>query len=118
MDPLRAVAAIAVVIFAGLASAQAPGGAAGAPGEARDGSRPSDGAITGGSIAPGETGGVPDVGKDPTKPAERAIQRCNELSWSLREQCLLQQRGSSTGGTRSTDTDPSPRIAPPPQNPR
>jgi hypothetical protein len=53
---------------------------------------------------------------------ERAKRRCNELNGTLREQCLLQEQGASTGGTRAPDPDitksTSPREAPPPQNPR
>lgn len=86
----------------------------------RGGSAPSDGAITGGSILPGERGGVP--GADKPGEAENAIKRCNELSGTLRDECLLKEQ-SSTG---STTTPPdsggartrSPRDAPPPQNPR
>ena len=77
-----------------------------------EGSRPSDGAIKGGSILPGETAGMPD---------ERAKNRCADLQGTLREQCLAQERGASTGGTRVPDPDmakpPPAREAPPPQNP-
>jgi hypothetical protein len=51
------------------------------PGSSRDGSRPADGAITGGSVLPGESGGVPNAGAS-------APSRCDELSGTLREQCL------------------------------
>jgi hypothetical protein len=111
-----------LLAFASVALAQAPAGDVGASAGqgARDGSRPSDGAITGGSIAPGETGGVPDSGKG--KPSDRAVSRCNDLTGTLREQCLLQEQGANTGGTRAPDIGvakpPSPREAPPPQNPR
>jgi hypothetical protein len=111
MNPLRTAAAALFIAFAGAALAQAPDTAGKG---ARDGSRPADGAITGGSILPGETGGTPS--------SERAKQRCNELRGTLREQCLLQEQGASTGGTRAAEPDvvkpPSPREAPPPQNPR
>ena len=73
------------------------------PGMSQDGSRPADGAIQGGpsvkggtSIAPGETAGMPK--RTPTESAE-AQKRCDELSGSLREQCLEKDRSSSTGGT-------------------
>jgi len=87
------------------------------PGTAQDGSRPSDGAITGGSIMPGEAGGVPGA----AKPADRG-ERCKELSGTLRDQCLLNEQGASTGGNAAPDTGTQkplpPRVAPPPQNPR
>lgn len=112
MNPLGTAAAVLFIAFAGAVLAQAPDSAAGKG--ARDGSRPADGAITGGSILPGETGGMPS--------SDRAKQRCNELSGTLREQCLLQEQGASTGGTRTPAPEvvkpPSPREAPPPQNPR
>jgi hypothetical protein len=118
---LRNAAGTVFLAFASVALAQAPAGGSAGQG-ARDGSRPSDGAITGGSIAPGETGGVPDGGKGPGKPSDRAISRCNDLTGTLREQCLLQEQGASTGGTRAPEIGvakpPPPREAPPPQNPR
>ena len=82
-------------------------------GAARDGSRPADGAIKGGSILPGESGGMP---------TDKAQNRCNDLSGTLKEQCLKQEQGVSSGGTRVPDSEvgnPAPtREAPPPQNPR
>ena len=54
------------------------------PGQSRDGAAPSDGALKGGSILPGESAGIPHDKK--TK------QRCEELSGSLREDCLKQER--------------------------
>jgi hypothetical protein len=116
MTRLRVLIAVALLGVANSASAQSTGdGMRGStpPGTSRDGSKPSEGAITGGSILPGEKSGVP---------ADRAISRCNELSGTLREQCLLQEQGASTGGTRSPPAieqpKPEPRISPPPQNPR
>ena len=89
-----------------------------APGTAQDGSRPSDGAITGGSIMPGEAGGVPGA----AKPTDRGSERCKELSGTLRDQCLLNEQGASTGGNvapnEGTQKPLPPRVAPPPQNPR
>jgi hypothetical protein len=78
---------------------------------------PADGAIKGGSI-PRESA-TPEIGAASTA-SEEAIKRCNELSGSLREQCLLQERGADTGGTRDRPEDrkADPRVAPPPQNPR
>jgi hypothetical protein len=110
------LAAIALVLgFAGAVGAQSPDNSSmpSERGAARDGSRPSEGAIKGGSILPGENAGIP---------SDKAQNRCNDLSGTLREQCLAQEQGASTGGTRVPDIDvakpPPPREAPPPQNPR
>ena len=107
--------------WSGIASAQATNDTERGsipPGSAQDGSRPNDGAITGGSILPGETGGQPGT----AKPADRASSRCNDLSGTLREQCLLNEHGASTGGTTVPNAGAQkpvpPRVAPPPQNPR
>jgi hypothetical protein len=81
-------------------------------GIAADGSRPADGAIKGGSILPGETAGMP---------TDKAKSRCSDLTGTLREQCLAQEQGASSGGTRLPEVDlgkpPPTREAPPPQNP-
>jgi hypothetical protein len=75
------------------------------PGQSKDGAAPSDGAIKGGTILPGETGGVPDRAK--------AQARCDELSGTLREDCLKQERAAGTGSTtKPSDTrKPSPERA-------
>ena len=82
-------------------------------GTAPGGSRAADGAIKGGSIVPGERAGAP---------TDRATSRCADLSGSLREQCLAQERDSSSGGSALPQVDvakpPTPREAPPPQNPQ
>ena len=58
------------------------------PGQSRDGAAPSEGAIKGGAILPGEKGGMPE-------------KRCEELSGTLREDCLKQQeRDAGTGPSR------------------
>ena len=57
------------------------------PGQSRDGAAPSDGAIKGGAILPGETGGMPE-------------KRCDELSGSLREDCLKREREAGAGETK------------------
>lgn len=126
MKPSFILALLAVAI-ALPSFAQVPAGdgdrASTPPGSSRDGAGPSDGAIKGGSIAPGESGGVPND-KSLTPSAERAMNRCNDLEGALREQCLRQERGpnagGSTGGTSAPGpgAPPSPREAPPPQNPR
>src|SRR5687767_6851445 len=65
---------------------------------------PADGAIKGGSISrgagTGTEGATPGIGAESGTPSEEAVKRCSELSGSLREQCLLQERGAGTGGTR------------------
>src|SRR5215212_8887356 len=72
------------------------------PGTSQDGSRPADGALKGGStIAPGETGGLPSK-KDPVA-SETRLQRCKEMTGSLREECLKKERGGAAGGTSAPD---------------
>jgi hypothetical protein len=79
------------------------------PGSAADGSRPSEGAIKGGTILPGERSGMPD----------RRVARCNELSGTLRDDCLRREQDASTGGSNDRHAPKStPPTAPPPQNPR
>jgi hypothetical protein len=112
--PYRAAALAVLLGFAGAAFTQSPD-SSGLSTErgARDGSRPADGAIKGGAILPGENSGMP---------SDRAKNRCYDLTGTLREQCLAQEQGASTGGTRLPDADvakpPPTREAPPPQNPR
>ena len=77
------------------------------PGTSQDGSRPADGAITGGAtsggILPGEQGGKPtDADKDKGRAtsgatAREKIARCEELGGTLREECLRKQRDEATG---------------------
>jgi hypothetical protein len=109
----------ATVFFLALAAAPAlsqmttdnPSSTPTGKGMAPDGSRPADGAIKGGSIVPGESSGMP---------TDRETNRCADLTGTLREQCLADARGASTGGTKQPEVDvakPPPREAPPPQNP-
>jgi hypothetical protein len=114
MRPLLALLLLASLLTsAGLSAGQSTDEPRGSipPGAAADGSRPSDGAIKGGSIVPGETGGLP---------GER-VKRCNELSGSLREDCLKKEQDANTGADApdkgGARTEPE-RGAPPPQNPR
>lgn len=85
---------------------------------------PADGAIKGGSISrgggAGTEGATPGIGAENGTSSAEAIKRCNELSGSLREQCLLQERGAGMGGTndKPDERKADPRVAPPPQNPR
>ena len=122
MHTFRILVALGLLAFAGIAAAQTTGDTSTPRG---DGARPGDGAITGGSIVPGESGGVPGIGRSDSSASER-VKRCNELTGTLREQCLAQERSSSTGGASIPGTAPGsadakapgPRIDPPPQNPR
>lgn len=124
MNTLRFILALALLTPAGFSVAQDAQRGSVPPGTSQDGSGAPDGAIKGGSIAPGETAGVPDEGKAMNTPSERAIARCKDLDGTLREQCLKDAAGASTGGTRPSDStlpdaiERDPRSAPPPQNPR
>jgi hypothetical protein len=88
-----------------------------------DGSRPSDGAIQGGSILPGESGGRPAAGRGPTTPQDRPEGRCQQLSGTLREQCLLDAQRANGGRDAAPVTSGSssgrsaPPLDPPPGNP-
>ena len=122
MNVFRITVAVALFGFAVNAPAQVPSGedtrGSVPPGTAIDGSRPSDGAITGGSILPGESGGLPGRSGD----SSERLKRCNELSGALRDDCLLKEQSSNTGATKAPDSGGAktapPRDAPPPQNPR
>jgi hypothetical protein len=56
------------------------------PGSSRDGSRPSEGAIEGGSIPPAEASGSPP--KPPNRSSQHESNRCKELKGALRDDCL------------------------------
>lgn len=126
MNALRLITSMMVLAVASLAFPQAPGLADAdilkVP-AARDDSAPGEGAITGGAI-PRSSESPPETGAGSNADAERAIKRCYELSGTLRDQCLLQEKGASAGGTSATDSNPAgptvrdPRTDPPPQNPR
>jgi hypothetical protein len=106
MPPLQILLAFSLTLLVGTAFAQTAGDAARGstpPGMSQDGSRPADGAITGGSpIVPGEKAGVPD--KDASVPADERLKRCYEMTGSLREECLRKER-SAAGGSAPADTD-------------
>src|SRR4051812_48746665 len=111
MKIIQALIALALMSAPALAQVQ----------EGKDIAKPQDGAIKGGAIVPGESAGTPDS-RGTASPSARGVQRCNELTGTLREQCLEQERNAGTGTTRSTDPAavPTPRAPgePPPQNPR
>jgi hypothetical protein len=108
----RCVSFLIVAAAAAAAFAQTPGEQRGStpPGMSQDGSRPSEGAIQGGSVTPGGATGTADVN------------RCKELKGVLREQCL-RDLASSAGNARPPGTaSPAsvgrdPTTDPPPQNP-
>jgi hypothetical protein len=116
MTRSRLLAAMALASAMTISSAQTAGDAERRgsipPGTSRDESRPAEGAIRGGSIEP-------DIGSSSTP--QRDINRCRQLTGTLREQCL-RDLGASSGGTQPP-TPPSPVqrdpvTEPPPQNPR
>jgi hypothetical protein len=117
MNGFRLLIATLAVAFASIALGQS-GEQRGSipPGEAKDGSRPSDGAIKGGTILPGETSGVPD-GTPQTSPSER-VARCHELQGTLRQECLAQENRAGTGGTRDPDATRDPDLRETPPSPR
>jgi hypothetical protein len=80
-------------------------------GQSRDGAGPADGALKGGTILPGESAGIPNDKK--TK------QRCEELSGSLREDCLKQEREARLpSDTRRLPTEPAGSAAGSSSSPR
>lgn len=83
-------------------------------GESRDGAGPAHGALKGGTILPGESGGIPD-GKDSAK---RKL-RCDELSGTLREDCLRQEREARLpSDTRTPPAEPAGSAAGSSSSPR
>ena len=105
--------ALLALFLSGAAFAQTPGMGETRPTVpgSRDGAAPADGAIKGGSVK--ERDPAVESGKREAD-SDRAISRCNELSGTLREDCLRQERNAGAGGTRPSE----PATAPPPQNPR
>ena len=94
MNVLRLAVTILAISFLNPVFSQSGERGSTPPGQSRDGAAPSDGALKGGSILPGETAGIPDN----TEKAKME-RRCDELSGSLREDCLKQQRDAATGET-------------------
>jgi hypothetical protein len=88
----------AALAFAGTVAAQTGERGSAPLGTSQDGSRPADGAIKGGTIAPGESAGMP----------ERKPNRCYEMSGTLREDCLKQEREAAAGETRLPLPAPAP----------
>ena len=109
MTELRIIVAILALALAGAAVVAQTGERGSIPlGQSQDGAAPADGAIKGGAILPGETSGLPDK--------EKLERRCEELSGTLREDCLKRQReAAATGATKPVDIlEPSatPKKAP------
>ena len=106
---------VILIAFCGAAMAQTPGVGDTRPSVpgARDGSGPADGAIKGGSID--KSAPASGVTKPQTAP-DSANARCHDLSGSLRDDCLREERDRSAGAGASRA--PEPATAPPPQNPR
>jgi hypothetical protein len=65
---------------------------------------------------------TPDLGAGAPTPAQRAKSRCDDLKGTLRERCILEEQGTSSGGTTAPETVPPDRHGapspPPPQNPQ
>lgn len=93
MNPFRLVVAVLAIALSAGAFGQSGERGSVPPGQSRDGAAPSDGAIKGGTILPGESGGMPDQTK--------MKQRCDELSGTLREDCLKQEREAGSGETKA-----------------
>jgi hypothetical protein len=110
MRSLHSAFILVLSLFAGAAFAQATGAPQRGntpPGTSQDGSRPADGAIKGGSIVPGEKAGVPNTGGTAPNTRER-VQRCEQLTGTLREDCLKRERSAAGAGAptpRSQDND-------------
>jgi hypothetical protein len=72
------------------------------PGQSRDGAAPSEGAIKGGAILPGEKAGMPE-------------KRCEELTGTLREDCLKQQERDAASGASRKPGDTRKKSPEPPR---
>ena len=108
---MRSFIAIFCLAIAGAAFAQAGERGSVPPGQSRDGAKPSDGALKGGSILPGESAGIPDSAK--------MNKRCEELSGTLREDCLKQEREARLpSDTRTLPTEPAGSAAGSSSSPR
>jgi hypothetical protein len=95
MNAFRFLAASFALTLAAAAFAQSSERGSIPPGQSRDGAAPAEGAIKGGAILPGESAGMPE-------------RRCEELSGTLREDCLKQKRDAAAGGTAEPRaTEPS-----------
>jgi hypothetical protein len=105
MSAFRLRIAITLLAFASAAWGQEGRRGSIPPGQSRDGAAPSEGALKGGTILPGETGGMPDSPTDQAK----IEQRCQELSGTLREDCLRQGREAASGGSGKANDTRTPK---------
>ena len=111
---MRSLIAIFCVVIAAGAFAQSDERGSAPLGQSRDGAGPADGALKGGTILPGESSGIPD-GKDSAK----MKLRCDELSGTLREDCLKQEREARLpSDTRRLPTEPAGSAAGSSSSPR
>jgi hypothetical protein len=81
-------------------------------GVGRDGSRPSDGAITGGPLLPREKRGMPGDTTVPKTSGKTAIEGCMELTGTLRDECLQKEQNASGGSSGDSMRQAEPRIEP------
>jgi hypothetical protein len=99
MDTFRVLLTIFAIAFMNPIFAQSGERGSVPPGQSRDGAAPSDGALKGGSILPGESSGVPETSADRAK----AQMRCEQLSGTLREDCLKQEGDAAAGGSKAAE---------------
>ena len=90
MNPFRPLLVVLALALSGAALGQSSERGSLPPGQSRDGAAPADGAIKGGAILPGEASGLPDK--------DKVEQRCEELTGTLREDCLKRQREAAAAG--------------------
>ena len=108
---MRSLIAIFCLAIAASALAQSDERGSAPLGQSRDGAGPADGALKGGTILPGESAGIPDD--------KKIKQRCEELSGSLREDCLKQEREARLpSDTRTLPKEPAGSAAGSSSSPR
>jgi hypothetical protein len=97
---IAAIALVSVLAGSGVRAAEGEGGRASVPpGTSQDGSKPSEGAIVGGSVQTQRP-------EDP--PARnREARRCNQLQGTLRQQCIDDARKAQQSGQQSS-SPPAP----------
>ena len=111
---MRNLLAILLLAIASAVHAQTEERGSAPLGQSRDGAGPADGALKGGTILPGESSGMPD-GKDSAK----MKLRCDELSGTLREDCLKQEREARLpSDSRTRPTEPAGSAAGSSSSPR
>lgn len=106
MRTLRLLIAVAALGFASWTWTEEGQRGSIPPGQSRDGSAPSAGAIKGGALPPGETGGAPHERAE----REKIEQRCKELAGTLREDCLRQGRDAAGGASADPSDTRTPKA--------